>query len=573
MISLTIDNKRVTVPDGTTILDAAAKVGSSIPTLCYLKDLYVIGACRICMVEVEGARALVASCVTPAAEGMEVKTTSPRLIEARRDVLELILSDHPMECLTCVRNDNCELQSLAAQLGVRSVRYEHTAPEHAIDASGLGIQRDPNKCIVCGRCVAVCSKVQTVDALSVSKRGIESLVGPAFGLLLSDVECVQCGQCALVCPTGAIYEADDTGKVWRALADPKKHVVVQTAPAVRVQLGEELGLEPGDIVTGQMVAGLRRLGFDKVFDTVFTADLTIIEEGNELLHRVKTGGVLPMITSCSPAWIKFAEHFYPDQLDHLSTCKSPQQMFGAMAKTYYADKMGLKPDDVFVVSIMPCTAKKFEAARPEMRSSGTQDVDVVLTTRELGRMFRQAALDFSRLGLEEFDAPLGIGTGAGEIFGASGGVMEAALRTVAEVVLGKPLDSIEFADVRGLDGVKETTVTLGDLDVRVAVTNGLGNARKVMDQIRAGTSPYHFIEVMSCPGGCIGGGGGPIPTDDERRLKRIAAVYEEDRNMPIRKSHENPAVQALYKDYLEKPLGHRSHELLHTHYTPRGVNS
>ena len=572
MTTLTIDNIKVAVEEGSTVLDAARQIGVKIPTLCYLKDINVIGACRICMVEVQGARTFMAACVTPVTDGMVVRTNTPAVIKARKTVLELILSDHPMECLTCIRNQNCELQTLAEEFGIREIRFEGAKTEYGLDDSSPAIVRDPRKCILCRRCISVCSDIQTVKALTAEERGFNTLIAPAFNERLANMECVQCGQCSLVCPTGAISEVDDTQKVWAALADPKKHVVVQTAPATRVQVGETIGAAPGSIVTGQMVAGLRRLGFDKVFDTDFTADLTILEEGNELLQRVKNGGTLPMITSCSPGWIKFAEHFYPDLLSHLSTCKSPQQMFGALAKTYYAEKAGIKPVDIFSVSIMPCTAKKYECQRPEMNSSGFRDVDVVLTSRELGRMFKQAGLDMANLPVEEYDAPLGISTGAGEIFGASGGVMEAALRTVYEVVTGQTLECIDFEDCRGLTGVKEATVQVGALPVKIAITNGLGNARKVLDKIRAGEADYHFIEIMACPGGCIGGGGSPIPTNTEIRLKRIDATYVEDKGMALRKSHENPAVAELYADFLKEPLGHKSHELLHTHYTARGVN-
>ncbi len=571
MITLTIDNQTVAVETGSTILEAAKKVGINIPTLCYLKDINVIGACRICMVEVQGARTLVPACVAPVAEGMVVRTATPEVIKARKLILELILSDHPMECLTCVRNKNCELQDLAEEFGVSDVRFnEGQKTEYPIDASSPAIKRDPRKCVLCRRCISVCTNVQTVQALTAENRGFNSLIAPAFNEQLANMECVQCGQCSLVCPTAAIQEQDDTDKVWAAIADPKKHVIVQTAPAPRVQIGELIGGEPGEITTGQMVAGLRRLGFDKVFDTNFSADLTIMEEGNELLQRVTKGGTLPMITSCSPGWIKFIEHFYPDLLDHLSTCKSPQQMFGALAKTYYAKKMGIDPADVFSVSIMPCTAKKYECTRPEMFSSGYQDVDVVLTTRELGRMYKQARFDLRNLPEEKYDAPLGIGTGAGQIFGTSGGVTEAALRTLSEVVSGKPLADINFKGVRGLTGVKEATVQVGEIPVKVAITNGLGNARKVLDKIRTGEADYHFIEVMCCPGGCIGGGGAPISCDPDIRTKRCNAMYCEDERMELRKSHENPAVKELYETFLEKPLGHKSHELLHTHYTPRG---
>jgi len=569
MINLTIDNRKVAVEEGTTVLEAAKSVGINIPTLCYLKDINVIGACRICLVDVKGARTFIPSCVAPVSEGMVVNTHTPDLIKARKLVLELILSDHPMECLTCRRNQNCELQKLAEEFGLKEIRFEGAKTTYPIDDSSPAIVRDPRKCVLCRRCISVCTNTQSVQALTAENRGFDSLIAPAFNEKLANMECVQCGQCSLVCPTGAIVEQDDTDKVWAALADPKKHVVVQTAPATRVQIGETIGAEPGTIATGQMVAGLRSLGFDKVFDTDFTADLTILEEGNELLQRVTTGGVLPMITSCSPGWIKFIEHFYPDLLPHLSTCKSPQQMFGALAKTYYAQKEGIDPKDIYSVSIMPCTAKKYECQRPEMFSSGYQDVDVVLTTRELGRMFKQSGMDMTNLPEEEYDAPLGISTGAGEIFGASGGVMEAALRTVYEVVTGKELEDINFTACRGITGVKEATVNVGELPVSVAITNGLGNARKVLDKIRAGEAGYHFIEVMCCPGGCIGGGGSPIPTNIDVRLKRIDAVYTEDERMVLRKSHQNPAVQDLYAEFLEKPLGHKSHELLHTHYTQR----
>ncbi len=570
-VTLTIDGRQVTVPAGTSVLEAATQAGAKIPTLCYLEEINEIGSCRLCVVEIEGAKTLAASCVTPAAQGMVVHTNTKQVREARRAVLELIISNHPFECLTCVRSGSCELQALAESLGIREIRFEGAKSHHCADESTPSIVRDPDKCILCRRCVAVCEHVQGVSAINVSGRGFNSVVGPAGELPLNDVACVLCGQCVLVCPTGALSEVDSTREVWAALADPKKHVVVQTAPAIRVALGEEFGMAPGSIVTGQLVAGLKALGFDRVFDTNFTADLTILEEGNELLQRLQTGGTLPMITSCSPGWIKFIEHFYPDMLDNLSTCKSPQQMFGAVAKTYYAEKAGVDPADMYVVSIMPCTAKKFECERPEMRSSGYKDVDAVLTTRELARMLREAGIDPSGLEPENYDAPLGIGTGAAVIFGATGGVMEAALRTVYEVVMGKELPSLDFCEVRGFEGIKEAEVALGDTVVRVAVAHTLANARKLLDRVKSGEASYHFIEIMACPGGCIGGGGQPIGTNTERRLSRIDATYQADRDLPIRKSHENPEVKQLYDEFLGKPLGHKSHELLHTHYTARGI--
>ncbi len=570
-VTLTIDGRQVTVPAGTSVLEAATQAGVKIPTLCYLEGLNEIGSCRLCVVEIEGAKTLAASCVTPAAQGMVVHSNTRQVREARRAVLELIISNHPFDCLTCVRSGSCELQALAESLGIREIRFAGAKAHHAVDNSTPSIVRDPDKCILCRRCVAVCEQVQGVSAINVSGRGFNSVVSPAGQLPLGDAACTLCGQCILVCPTGALSEVDSTRKVWEALGDAKKHVVVQTAPAIRVALGEEFGLAPGSIVTGQLVAGLRALGFDRVFDTNFTADLTILEEGNELLQRLTTGGTLPMITSCSPGWIKFIEHFYPDMLGNLSTCKSPQQMFGALAKTYYAERAGVDPADMFVVSIMPCTAKKFECERPEMRSSGYQDVDAVLTTRELARMLREAGIDPTALEPEDYDAPLGIGTGAAVIFGATGGVMEAALRTVYEVVMKQDLPSLDFREVRGFEGIKEAEVVLGDTTVRVAVAHTLGNARKLLERVRSGEAFYHFIEIRAGPGGCIGGGGQPIGTNTERRLERIDAIYQADRDLPLRKSHDNPEVKQLYEEFLGEPLGHRSHELLHTQYTARGV--
>jgi NADP-reducing hydrogenase subunit HndD len=568
-IKLTIDGKNVEVKNGSTILDAAKAAGINIPTLCYHMDLEKPAVCRVCVVEIEGDKLLQPSCAYPAREGMVVRTNTPQVREARKMAVELLLARHPDGCLECIRNQNCELQTLAETLGIREIRFERKVRTEKKDESARAIIRDPEKCILCRRCVSMCQQIQGVGILFPSGRGVDTLIVPELDKALADVACVQCGQCINVCPVGAIYERDDTDKVWAALASPNTHVVVQTAPATRVSIGEEMGMEPGSVTTGQMVAGLRKLGFDKVFDTDFSADLTILEEGNELLKRIETDGPLPLITSCSPGWIKYIEHFYPELLELVSTCKSPQQMFGALAKTYYADKCGVKPEDIFVVSIMPCTAKKYESDRPEMASSGFKDVDVVLTVRELGRMFRQAGIDFASIDSEEYDEPLGISTGAGAIFGATGGVMEAALRTVYEVVMQKELETLDFYEVRGLDGVKEAAVDLNGLTVKVAVAHGLGNAKKVLDKVKAKEADYHFIEIMCCPGGCIGGGGQPIPTDTEIRKKRIEAIYAVDQEMSIRKSHKNPAIEVLYEEFLKAPLGEKSHELLHTHYTPR----
>jgi iron-only hydrogenase group A len=569
LVTLKIDNQEVQIAKGKTILDAARQIGINIPTLCHLKDLNEIGVCRICLVEVAGARTLNASCVTPVAEGMVVHTNTPRVQRARRLNLELLLGDHNYNCPACVRNMNCELQDVAQKLGIREIRFERHPSKYEKDISTPALVRDPEKCILCRRCVSVCNKVQTVEAIVPLERGMKTVIGPAFHDTMADSVCIQCGQCVLVCPTGALHEKESIDEVWEALGDPNKHVIVQTAPAIRVAISEEFGSEPGKVSTGKLVAALKHLGFDRVFDTDFTADLTIMEEGTEFLTRLKEGGTLPLLTSCSPGWINFIETFYPELLNNLSTCKSPQQMFGALAKTYYPEKEGINPADIVSVSIMPCVAKKFEAQRPEMRDSGYQDVDYVLTTRELASLIKRAGISFDQLADEEYDDPFGISTGAGLIFGATGGVMEAALRSVYEIVTGETLANLDFTEVRGLIGVKEASIQVGDLNVKVAVASGISNARFLMEKIKKGEADYHFVEIMCCPGGCIGGGGQPIPTNREIREKRIAGIYEGDSAMSIRKSHENPAVKTLYEEFLGNPLGEKSHQLLHTHYTPR----
>lgn len=575
-VTLKIDRQSVTVPAGTTILLAARELGIRIPTLCYMKDLNEIGSCRVCLVEVKGVRSLLASCIARVSDGMEVFTNTVRVREARKGVVELLLSNHPKDCLSCERNNNCELQSLAAELGITRIPFTGESQNLPIDESCPSLIRDPNKCILCRRCIAACKKLQSIAVLGAQERSFATTVGPAFGEDIMEAGCTFCGQCINVCPVAALKERDDTDLVWAALSDPNKHVVVQTAPAVRVGLGEEFGLGVGALVTGKMVTSLKRLGFDAVFDTNFSADLTIMEEGHELLERLKTGGVLPMVTSCSPGWVRFAETYYPDLLPNLSTAKSPQQMFGAIAKTYYAQKMGIDPKDMVVVSIMPCTAKKFEATRPEMASSGYPDVDIVLTTRELAKMLKQVGIDLKALQESPFDNPLGTGTGAAVIFGGTGGVMEAALRTVYEVIAGEQLPNLELTDLRGLEGVKTATVDIDGTEVRVAVAHGLANAKILMEKIRAGETDLHFIEVMACPGGCAGGGGQPIVAASKRldlpedyRSIRGESLFTEDRNLPIRKSHENPDVKALYDEFLGKPLSEKSHHLLHTHYEPR----
>ena len=574
MVKLTIDGIQIEVPRGTTVLEAARAANIQIPTLCYLKGINEIGACRMCLVEVKGARNLQASCVYPAADGMEIRTNSPTVREARKVNLELILSNHDRKCLTCARSENCELQALSKQLGVDDIRYDGEKIDYAVDEFSPSIVRDPNKCILCRRCVAACREVQGIGAIGATERGFRTTIEPVFGKNMSEVNCINCGQCIEACPVAALREKDDTDKVWDAIGNPNLHVVVQTAPAVRVALGEEFGMPIGTRVTGKMVAALRRLGFDRIFDTDFAADLTIMEEGTELLGRLKNGGKLPMITSCSPGWIKFCEHNYPEFLDNLSTCKSPHEMMGAVVKSYYAEKNNIDAGNIFVVSVMPCTAKKFEAARPELSATGYPDVDVVLTTRELAKMIKQAGIEFVNLPDEEFDPTLGDSTGAAVIFGTTGGVMEAALRTVSEIVTGRPLENLEIHEVRGLNGVKEVEVPLGDVTVKAAVAHGTANAKALLEKVKSGEKEYHFIEVMGCPGGCVTGGGQPIvpakvQMSIDVRKARAAAIYDEDRSLPVRKSHENESVKKVYAEYLGEPNSHKAHELLHTHYTAR----
>lgn len=570
MVNLTINGKQIQAPQGATILEAARAAGIYIPTLCYHPELRPEGACRLCMVEASGARTLVASCVYPVSEGMVVKTNTDKVREARKTVVELLLANHPKDCLCCQKSGDCELQKIAADLGLRKIRFEGGETKaHTIDCSNPSLVRDQEKCILCGRCIRICRDVQGMNVYSFAGRGFNTIVSTAFEHDLKDAVCTYCGQCASVCPTGAIVEKDDTDQVWKAINDPDKVVIVQTAPSVRVALGEELGIPAGSIVTGKMVAALRSLGFDKVFDTNFSADLTIMEEGHEFIDRLQNGGVLPMITSCSPGWVNMIELKYPELLPHLSTAKSPQQMFGAVAKTYYAEKAGIDPAKIVSVSVMPCTAKKAEAQREEMCDSGYRDVDIVITTRELGRMIREAGIDFAALPEESFDSPLGTGTGAAVIFGNTGGVMEAALRTVADVVSGEDLPKIEYDEVRGMEETREAVLTIAGREIKIAVVNTLGSARKMLERIKAGTADYQFIEVMACSGGCIGGGGQPVPVNREIRQIRREALFECDRMSELRKSHENPEIKALYDNWLGKPLGEKAHHLLHTHYSAK----
>ena len=576
MVNIKINNMPLSVPGGISILEAARYAGIEIPTLCYLKELNEIGACRICMVEVKGARSLVSACVFPVNEGMEIFTNTEKVRKSRKMTLELILSTPRRECLSCVRSGNCELQKLCKDYGVDDeTKFEGAYPEFQFDDSAPHMIRDNSKCILCRRCVAACDN-QAISVIGANARGFDTHIGSPFELPLYDFSCVSCGQCIVHCPVGALYEKDDTAKVFDAINDPDKFVVVNTAPSIRVTLGEAFGNEIGTNVTGKMVAALRRLGFSKVFDTDFSADLTILEEANELLDRVKNGGTLPLITSCSPGWVKYCEHYYPEQLGHLSSCKSPQQMFGAVIKTWYAKKMNIDPKDIVVVSIMPCTAKKFEAGRADQSASGYADVDYALTTRELARMIETAGISFNALPDEEFDNPLGEGTGAGVIFGATGGVMEAALRTAVETLTGEELKNLEFTEVRGTEGLKEATYTVAGMEIKVCAASGLANAKKVMDEIKAGKSEYHFVEIMACPGGCVNGGGQPtqpatVHNFVDLKAIRGQALYEADKNLPVRKSHESEAVKTVYAEYFEHPGSHIAHEVLHTHYVARGL--
>lgn len=579
-VHVTIDGIQVYVPDDYTILEAAKEINIHIPTLCFLKDVSEIGCCRMCLVQIKGKKGLEASCVHPVYDGMEVRTHSPEIMKVRKKNMELILSNHPAICQSCTRSDShCELQALANMLDVHFSnykKYQETVTQNAaVDMDdGISIQRDPNRCVLCRRCISICNNIQTVGAISAVNRGFNTVIGTAGNRGLDDTVCVSCGQCINVCPTGALQEHRDIDSVWDALYDEDKYVVVQTAPAVRAALGEEFGNPIGTDVTGKMVTALRMLGFDKVFDTNTGADLTIMEEGTELIDRIRGGGVLPLITSCSPGWVKFCEHNFPELIPNLSTCKSPHEMMGAIIKSYYAEKNGIDPDKIVVVSVMPCTAKKFESQREELSVDGRTDVDHVITTRELARMIKSIGIDFNAIGDGSFDDPLGQSTGAGLIFGTTGGVMEAALRTVADIINGVSSDSIDYMEVRGLeDGIKVAEVKIADLNIRAAVAHGLGNARRLMERVKAGEH-FDFIEIMACPGGCINGGGQPFQVSDVRnwvdfKEKRAKALYKGDMEKFIRKSHNNPAIKKLYKEYLGMAGGMKAHKLLHTHYVNR----
>ena len=576
MIKVKINNVEYSVPTGITVLEAAKYAGIEIPTLCYLKDINEIGACRLCLVEVKGARGLVTACVYPVNDGMEIFTNTDRVRKARKMNIQLVLSAHRKDCLSCIRSTTCELQKLANEFGVDEHYFKSDGKTADIDESSPSIIRDNSKCILCRRCVAVCNKVQSIGAIGAQNRGYDTSVGSKFELPLAETTCINCGQCIVACPVGALYEKDDTDRINEALADPTKHVAICCAPSVRAQIGECFGFAPGTDTEGKMVAALKRLGFDGVYDMNFTADLTIMEEAHEFIDRLQNGGKLPLITSCSPGWIKFCEHYFPDMTENLSTCKSPQQMFGAVYKTYFAEKMGIDPKDIVFVSAIPCTAKKFEVTRDDQDADGIPGVDIAVTTRELGRMINSAGIDFKNLADEKFDTPIDIGSGAGVIFGATGGVMEAALRTAAEVVLGKPLEKLDFNEVRGTDGIKFATYKLGDLELNVAVASGTGNARKLLNGVKDGTYNVQFIEIMACPGGCVNGGGQPtqpfsVRSSVDLRAVRASVLYNADKRMDLRKSHENSIIKKIYEEYLEKPGSHRAHELLHTTYVKRGL--
>jgi len=574
-VNITINDIKVSVPENYTVLEAAREVDIEIPTLCHLNlhDLKAVNrsaSCRVCVVEVEGRGPLSPSCSTYVSEGMVIRTNTPRAVKARRTMVELLLSDHPKDCLTCEKNQHCDLQRLAADLGVREIEYVGEQSTYEQDNSSYSIFRNLDKCVLCRRCETMCNEIQTCGILSGMDRGFETVVGPAFGLPMIDTMCTFCGQCVAVCPTAALTEISNVRQVWDAINDPEKFVVVQTAPAVRVALGEEFGMEPGTIVTGKMAAALRRMGFDRIFDTDFAADLTIIEEASELIHRVKHGGRLPILTSCCPAWVKFFEHQFPDLLDIPSTCKSPHEMFGAIVKTYYAEKFNIDPKKMVVVSVMPCLAKKYEAARPELGSDGMQNVDYVISTREAAKMIKEAGINFVNLPDEDFDNPLGESTGASIIFGATGGVIEAALRTACDWLTGESLEEIDYHQLRGLEGIREGSVKIGDKEFKIGIAHGLGNARKLLEDIRAGKTEYHAIEIMACPGGCIGGGGQPYHQGDSEIIKkRAAAIYREDMGKTKRKSHENVNLMKLYEEYLGEYYGEKAHKLLHTKYQKR----
>ncbi len=569
MVELTINDIKVKAEEGMTILDAAKSVGIHIPTLCHMKDLFPTGACRICVVEVDGMRGLTPSCAYPVMEGMKVQTNSPRVRIARKTIIELLVENHPQDCLICVRNKNCELQDLSEKYSIREHRFVGVKKDHAIDISSASMERDPAKCILCGRCARICSEIQKIGAIDFTNRGFASNVTTPYNKGLNVSDCILCGQCILVCPTAALREKSHAKEVMNAIVDKTKFTIAQIAPAVRATIGEEYNLPLGANVTGQIITGLKRLGFNKVFDTNFAADLTIIEEANELVSRVANGKTLPMFTSCCPGWVKFIEQNRPELLDNVSSCKSPHEMEGAILKTYYAKKMGLKPENIYVVSIMPCTVKKYESDRPELTEEHNADVDAVLTTRELVRLFKMAGIDFNELPENEFDNPLGESTGAAAIFGTSGGVMEAALRTAYKIITDKELEKFEFYDIRGNSGIKESTININGMDVNVAVVNGIGNVKPILDEVEEGNSKYHFIEVMACPGGCINGGGQPIHQKTEKIKKRVQALYDIDANMKKRRSHENESVKKLYKEFLGEPNGHLAHELLHTTYINR----